>query len=113
MAGLRLAQHGGGVHPVTAGADQQVGHSQVEAGACPVVELGPGVPGVGGRGHCLVHDFRGGLVIAGENVRVVVRTTDFRELPRPDFLAADDDRDFDDLVGLAGDLGLERGALRA
>ena len=113
MTGLRLAQHGGGVHPVAAGADQQVGHSQVETGARPVVEFGPGVPRIGGGGHRLVDDLRGGLVVASQNVRVVVRRTDFRELPRTDLLPPDDDRDFDDFVGLAGDFGLERRALRA
>ena len=113
MAGLRLAQHGGGVHPVAAGADQEVGHSQIETGARPVVEFGPRLPRIGGGGDGLVDDFRGGLVVAGENVGVVVRTTDFRELPGTDLLAADDDRDFDDFVGLPGNFGLERRALRA
>ena len=110
---LGLVEHAGGVHAIAPRPLEQLGG--LEHHGRPVLpgHFGPILPGFGGgldrhADFCLA-----GFVIGGEDMPVVVGADRFAGVSGADFLAADDERDFDLLAQHFVDFGLERGLFRS
>ena len=108
---LALAQHRSGVHQGAVLGGDEFRDLEQDGGADRPVGLGPLL--VGGHGGVDGHPDLGrtGLVVSSQHVLMVVRHDHFARVARTDFLAADDQRDFDFNGTLAFELLLEGLAL--
>src|SRR6185503_3067310 len=110
--GLRLPEHRRGIHRRPPRRGEQLRRFQQNGGAIFELPARPllarGERGLDGHLHVL----RLGHVVVGEHVLVLERHYGLTGLARPDFLAADDERDLDALLRHRREPRLELGFLR-
>jgi hypothetical protein len=106
--GLRLVEHGGGVERVAPRSGQQLGGLQEHRGAVLPRHFRPLAPRGGGGLDGHVDLFLAGLVIGGQDMLMIVGAHGLGGVAGADFLAADDQRDFDLLGEHLPHRGLER-----